>query len=129
MMPADYRCHKDHLWVKPMGGDVVQVGITHYAQDSLGEVVYVDCPSVGAEIEQGVSFGIVESVKVVSDLVSPVSGSVLEVNALLSADPCCLNREPYGEGWLLKVRLADPGQLDALMTGADYERHVAGKDA
>lgn len=126
MMPADYLCHKEHLWVRPLGEDVVLVGVTHYAQNSLGEVVYVDCPKAGTKIDQGVSFGIVESVKIVSDLISPVSGTVMEVNEQLKADPCCINRDPYGEGWLLKVRLPDSQALNGLMSAADYEKYVSG---
>jgi glycine cleavage system H protein len=129
MMPVDYLCHKEHLWAKPLGGNVVLVGVTHYAQNNLGEVVYVECPKVDAEINQGDSFGIIESVKVVSDLISPVSGTVLEVNELLTADPCCVNRDPYGEGWLLKVQLPDNSGLDGLMSATDYEKYTSGSDA
>lgn len=126
MMPADYLCHKEHLWARPLGEDMVLVGVTHYAQKSLGEVVYVECPRADTEIKQGVSFGIVESVKIVSDLISPVSGVVTEVNEQLTADPCRINRDPYGEGWLLKIRLPDGRALDGLMSAADYEKYVSG---
>lgn len=129
MMPADYLCHKEHLWVKPLGEDLVLVGVTHHAQNSLGEIVYVECPNAGTEIKQDVSFGIVESVKIVSDLISPVSGTVLGVNKQLTTDPCCINRDPYGEGWLLKVQLPDGQALSGLMSAADYEKYLSGSDA
>lgn len=128
MMPTDYLYHKEHLWAKPLGENVVLVGVTHYAQNNLGEIVYVECPKADTEIRQGVSFGIVESVKIVSDLISPVSGTVLEVNEQLTADPCCINRDPYGEGWLLKVQLPDIGGLDGLMSATDYKKYTSGSD-
>lgn len=128
MTPADYLYHKEHLWAKPLGENVVLVGVTQYAQNNLGEVVYVECPKVGTEIRQAVSFGIVESVKIVSDLISPVSGRVLEVNELLTADPCCINRDPYGEGWLLKVQLQDNSGLEGLMSATDYKEYTSGSN-
>lgn len=118
--------HKDHLWVRRDGDQEVWVGVTHYAQDSLGEVVYLECAETGTEIKQGVSLGIIESVKVMSDLISPVTGTVLTVNALISSDPCCVNRDPYQEGWLLKVKLADAAELDSLMSAEDYSQFVKG---
>lgn len=126
MTPPDCLYHKDHLWIRRAGDDEAVVGVTHYAQESLGEVVYVDCPKIGAEIQQGVSFGIIESVKVVSDLVSPVTGTVLSLNGILSDDPCSINRDPYGEGWLLKIKLANLDELSGLMSANDYERYVTG---
>ncbi|MHB1092510.1 glycine cleavage system protein GcvH [Thiobacillus sp.] len=128
MMPADYLCHKEHLWVRPLGDNLILVGVSQYAQNSLGEIVYVDCPNPPTEIKQDVSFGVIESVKVVSDLISPISGTVLEFNEQLMADPCCINRDPYGEGWLLKVRLPDDHALSGLMSASDYEKYVSGSD-
>lgn len=129
MMPDDFLCHKDHLWVKLVEPNTALVGVTHYAQYSLGEVVYVDCPNVATRIEQGDAFGTIESVKIVSDLISPVSGTVLAVNSALSSDPCCVNRDPYGEGWIVKVQLQDESELDELMSGVDYEKKVSSSSA
>ncbi|BBP04215.1 glycine cleavage system H protein [Sulfuriferula plumbiphila] len=126
MTPTDRLYHKDHLWVRQEGENEAWIGVTHHAQDSLGEVVYIECAEVGTEIRQGISFGIIESVKVMSDLISPVSGTVLSVNDMVSADPCCINRDPYMEGWLLKVKIADISELSGLMTAENYERHVKG---
>lgn len=126
MTPTDCLYHKDHLWVRQEGENEAWIGVTHHAQDSLGEVVYIECAEAGTEIRQGISFGIIESVKVMSDLISPISGSVLSVNDMVSADPCCINRDPYLEGWLLKVKIADISELSGLMSAENYERHVKG---
>ncbi|MDP1646253.1 MAG: glycine cleavage system protein GcvH [Thiobacillus sp.] len=126
MTPTDCLYHKDHLWVRRDGENEAWIGVTHHAQDSLGEVVYVECAKTGTEIKQGISFGIIESVKVMSDLVSPISGMVLSVNDMVSTDPCCINRDAYQKGWLLKVRIADVSELGGLMTAENYERHLRG---
>jgi glycine cleavage system H protein len=126
MVSTDCLFHKDHLWIRREGDNEVWVGVTHHAQDSLGEVVYIECAETGTEIKQGISFGIIESVKVMSDLISPVSGTVLSVNELVSGDPCCINRDPYQEGWLLKVKLADASELSSLMSAEDYSQFVKG---
>lgn len=126
MTPTDCLYHKDHLWIRREGEQEAWIGVTHYAQNSLGEIVYVECPDVGDEIKQGSSFGVIESVKVVSDLISPLSGQVLAANELISTDPCCINRDPYLEGWLLKVEIADINELSELMTAADYANYVNG---
>lgn len=126
MTPTDCLYHKDHLWVRREGENEAWIGVTHHAQDNLGEVVYIECAEAGTEIKQGISFGIIESVKVMSDLISPVSGTVLSVNEMASTDPCCVNREPYREGWLLKVRIAEISELDSLMSAENYELYVKG---
>lgn len=126
MTPADCLYHKEHLWVRLEGENEAWVGVTHYAQNSLGEIVYVECPEVGAEIKQGSSCGVIESVKVVSDLISPLSGRVLAINDLVSADPCCINRDPYLEGWLLKMEISDIGELSELISAVDYAEYVNG---
>ena len=119
--PEDLLYSKEHEWVK-VDGDVATIGITDYAQDSLGDIVYVELPKVGATIQQFSNVGVIESVKAVSDLFTPMSGEVLEVNAQLDGDPAAVNREPYGAGWLFKVRLGDPSEAKGLLAAADYEK-------
>jgi len=115
---------KEHEWLK-VDGDHAIVGITDYAQNSLGDIVYVELPRIGQKIEQFASIGVVESVKAVSDLFTPVGGEVTEVNAALEADPALVNRDAFGEGWLYKVKLADVGEQKNLMSAADYDALVA----
>jgi glycine cleavage system H protein len=110
---------KDHEWVK-IEGDVATVGITDYAQNSLGDIVYVELPRAGAEFAQFGNIGVIESVKAVSELFTPIGGDVLELNALLEADPGAVNRDPFGEGWLLKLRIKDDSERANLLSGADY---------
>lgn len=124
MNPADLKYDKEHEWVRTEG-DAAFVGISDFAQDQLGEVVYVDLPSVGDELIAGETFGEIESVKSVSELYAPVSGTVLEVNQDVDASPETINSDPYGTGWMIKVSIADPSQLDALMSADDYEAYVA----
>jgi glycine cleavage system H protein len=119
--PADLLYSKEHEWVR-IDGDSATIGITDYAQNSLGDIVYVELPKVGSAIRQFSNVGVVESVKAVSDLFTPVSGEVLEVNGTLDGDPAAVNREPYGAGWLLKVRLADPNEAKSLLSADDYEK-------
>lgn len=127
MYPSDLKYDREHEWVR-LDGDVATVGITHYAQDQLGEVVYVDLPSVGDEAIAGESFGEIESVKSVSELFSPVSGEIVEVNGALSDAPELVNESPYEDGWMIKVRVADPATaLDGLMTADEYEAFIAGE--
>lgn len=120
--PADLLYSKDHEWVK-IDGDTATVGITDYAQNSLGDIVYVELPKVGASVAQSGSVGVVESVKAVSDLFTPVSGEVTEVNGELENDPALVNREPFGGGWMFKLKLN--GQPSGLLSPADYEKLVA----
>lgn len=113
----------DHEWAH-VEGDVLVMGITDYAQDSLGEIVYVELPSEGDEITKGDPFGAVESTKAVSDLYAPVSGDVVEVNEALLDSPELINKDPYGEGWIIKVKVYDPGELDVLMNFVDYNNFI-----
>jgi glycine cleavage system H protein len=121
--PADLKYDKEHEWVR-VEGDSVAIGISDFAQDQLGEVVYVDLPSVGDDIVAGETFGEIESVKSVSELYAPVSGTVVDVNGSLDGAPETINSDPYGEGWMVKISLADPSQLDALMSADEYEAYV-----
>lgn len=122
--PADLLYSKEHEWVK-LDGDLATVGITDYAQDSLGDIVYVELPKAGSTIAQFGSIGVVESVKAVSDLFSPVGGEVVEINPALEAEPALVNREPYGGGWMFKVKLSDASQTAALLSAGDYEKLIA----
>ena len=118
--PEDLKYTEEHEWIK-VDGDSVTIGITDYAQDSLGDVVYVELPDADSTITAGETFGVVESVKAVSDLYAPVSGTVTEVNDSVVDGPEAINDEPYGDAWLLKVELSDTGELDKLMSAADYQ--------
>ena len=124
MIPADLRYTKEHEWVR-VAGDVATIGITQHAADQLGDVVFVELPAVGRLLEQFATFGVVESVKAVSDLFAPVGGEVVEVNAALTGAPEAVNSDPYGAGWMLRIRLADPAQVAALLDPAAYEALVA----
>ena len=124
MDPQDCRYTKEHEWVRA-AGDRGTVGITDYAQKQLGDVVFVELPEVGARVEAGKRFGTVESVKAVSELYAPVSGEVLEVHQALTQKPEILNTDPYGEGWMIVVKLADPGALSGLMDVGQYQAYVA----
>jgi glycine cleavage system H protein len=117
--PDDALYSKDHEWVKIEGG-VATIGITDYAQNSLGDIVYVELPRIGAEVAQFGNIGVVESVKAVSELFTPIGGEVLEVNPLLESDPAAVNREPFGAGWMLKVRVTDDSERANLLSAADY---------
>lgn len=123
--PSNYRYTKDHEWVV-IEGDTGTVGITMHAQEELGDIVYVDLPQTGTTIAKGDTFGSVESVKAVSDLYSPVSGEVVEVNGLLSSAPEKLNADPHGEAWLIKVKLSDPAEADSLLSAEDYQKYLEG---
>ena len=123
MYPADRKYTRDHEWVRVADGQG-HVGITDYAQQQLGDVVYVELPAVGRTFAQGEQFGAVESVKAVSDLYCPVSGEVVSVNDTLAEHPETINRDPH-ETWLIVVKLADAGELDALLDARDYGAHVA----
>jgi glycine cleavage system H protein len=120
--PEELRYTTEHEWVSTEEGNRVRVGITDFAQDALGDVVYVDIPEEGTEVTAGEAFGEVESTKSVSDVFSPVSGRVVERNGVLSESPELVNRDPYGEGWMVVVELSDPGQLDGLLDAAAYRR-------
>ncbi len=122
--PSDCRFTKEHEWVY-VDGDVGTVGITDYAQDQLGDVVYVDMPQPGQSLKQFDKMGEIESVKTVSDLYTPVSGEVSEVNGAVSDRPELVNKDPFGEGWLVKVRLSSKAELQALMSPDDYDAFTA----
>lgn len=122
--PENLLYSKEHEWVK-IDGDIATVGITEYAQSSLGDIVYVELPKTGAHVVQFGNIGVVESVKAVSDLFTPVGGEVVEVNAELDGDPALVNREPFAGGWMLKVRLSDASETARLLSPSAYEQLVA----
>jgi glycine cleavage system H protein len=124
MVPDDRRFTKEHEWVRVEGDEAV-IGITQYAADQLGDIVFVELPTVGKALEQFATFGVVESVKAVSDLYAPVAGEVVGINEALADKPELVNGEPFGDGWMVRVRLADPAQVDGLLDAAGYERLVA----
>jgi glycine cleavage system H protein len=121
MVPADLRYTKDHEWVR-VDGDTATIGVTDFAANQLGDVVFVDLPAAGKPVEQFATFGVVESVKAVSDLYAPVSGEVTEVNGELGANPELVNSDPYGAGWMIKVKLGDAAQVGELLDAAGYEK-------
>jgi glycine cleavage system H protein len=121
--PADLRYTREHEWAR-LEGQRARVGITHYAQDQLGDVVFVELPKVGAKVTQMQSFGVVESVKAVSDLFAPLSGVVAEVNEELTREPERVNRDPYGTGWLVVIELANAAEAEKLMTAQQYEEFL-----
>jgi glycine cleavage system H protein len=118
--PEDLLYHEEHDWAR-LEGDSAVFGITWYAQDSLGEVVFFDAPEVGKTVTKGQSYAEIESVKAVSDVIAPMSGEILEVNEAVSQTPETVNEDPYGQGWLVKVKLSDPSEAESLMAPADYE--------
>jgi glycine cleavage system H protein len=124
MYPEELHYTKQHEWVR-LKDDVGVVGITDHAQNELGDIVYVDLPRVGAKVEQAKTMGSVESVKAVSDIYSPVSGEVIEINDVLATSPEKLNESPHGDGWLVKIRLSAPAEIQGLLSAADYEKYVA----
>jgi len=123
--PDDLRYHPEHDWVRVEGDEAV-FGITWYAQDALGEVVYYDPPDVGGVVVKDQSYGELESVKAVSDIIAPASGEVTAVNEALADTPETVNSDPYGSGWLIRVRLTDPSELDGLMDAEAYRSYLAG---
>ena len=125
MVPGDLRYTKDHEWVRVEGDEAV-VGITQYAADQLGDIVFVELPDLGRSLTQHSTFGVVESVKAVSDLFAPVAGEVTGTNPDLTGSPEIVNTDPYGAGWMLRVRLADPAQVDGLLDASAYEQLTAG---
>ncbi len=120
-VPENLLYSKEHEWVK-IDGDKATIGITDYAQNSLGDIVYVELPKIGAKIDQFGNVGVIESVKAVSDLFTPISGEVLEVNTVLDTDPASVNKDPYGEGWLFKVRVGNGADTGNLLSPGDYEK-------
>jgi len=122
--PEDLKYSKEHEWVL-VEDNVATVGITDYAQDQLGDIVFVELPAIGDKVSKEDAFGVVESVKAVSDIYAPVSGKVLEINDDLSDNPEMVNEDPYGDGWMIKIEINDPDELQELMTAAEYEEYVA----
>jgi glycine cleavage system H protein len=121
--PDDLRYHSEHDWARIADGEAV-LGVTWFAQDALGELVHYEPPDEGSTIAKDESYGEVESVKAVSDLISPLSGEVLEVNAKVVDEPETVNEDPYGDGWLVRIRLSDPSEVDSLLDAAAYRKHV-----
>jgi glycine cleavage system H protein len=126
MVPKDCRYTKEHEWVK-MDGALGTVGITDFAQHELGDVVFVELPKIGAKFSAGDSFGTVESVKAVSEIYAPVSGEVAEINPALGNEPEKINQDPHGAAWLIKLKLANPAEVNSLMDAAAYEAYIAEK--
>jgi glycine cleavage system H protein len=120
-LPDNLLYSKEHEWVR-IDGDVATVGITDYAQNALGDIVYVELPRSGKQVDQFGNIGVVESVKAVSDLFTPIGGEVVEVNGALENDPGAVNRDPYGEGWMLKLKLKNPAEKNNLLSASDYEK-------
>ena len=125
--PSDLRYTESHEWIR-IKGEIATCGITAYAQEQLGDVVHVELPEVGAEVEAAEQAAEVESVKAVSDIFAPVSGEVVEINEAIDDSPELVNSDPYGEGWLFRVRLSDPAQASSLMGALAYDEHVAAQD-
>jgi len=126
MYPTDYRYSKEHEWIK-VDGAIATLGITDYAQEQLGDVVFVEVPKVGATVKAGAVFGSVESVKAVSEIFSPVSGEISETNPVLAATPETINKDPHGAAWLVKIKMSNPAEVSSLMDAAAYQAFIAEK--
>jgi glycine cleavage system H protein len=129
MNPREYKYTKDHEWICPESGDKGKVGIADYAQSHLGDLVFLDLPAPGTQVKQFSKMGEIESVKAVSDLFSPVSGKVTEVNQEAIDNPQIVNQDPYGEGWLVRLEISQPSELDNLMNSDDYDKYAAELEA
>jgi glycine cleavage system H protein len=127
-VPEDLQYSKDHEWIR-VDGDIGTIGITDHAQNSLGDVVYVELPKAGETFAAHESFGSVESVKAVSEIFTPVSGEVVEVNESLQDEPEKVNSDPYGEGWMIRIRMRNRGEVDSLLSAAEYEDFTKGEEA
>lgn len=123
-IPQDLRYTDEHEYVRTEVDGAVTIGITHYAQGELGDVVYVDLPEVGTTVERMDVFGTIEAVKAVSELFSPLAGEILEVNSALEGDPSLVNQDPYGDGWMIKVQVRDPAELNTMLSPSDYAQHI-----
>jgi glycine cleavage system H protein len=123
-IPQDLRYSKDHEWVR-LEGDVAVIGVTHFAQCELGDIVFVEVETEGDELETGEVFGTIEAVKTVSDMIMPVAGEVLEFNANLEDSPALINEDPYGEGWVVKIKVADADEVAALLSAEGYASEIA----
>jgi len=125
VIPDDLKYSKEHEWVK-VNGDIATVGITDYAQGELGDIVFVELPVVGTKVEYMKPFGTIEAVKAISDLYSPLTGEVTEANNQLESDASIINSDPYGEGWIIKIKMSDSGELNGLLSAAEYESEIGG---
>jgi glycine cleavage system H protein len=128
MYPEELKYTKEHEWAR-LEGAAIRVGITHYAQDSLGDIVYVDLPAPGTQVAAGQAFGEVESTKSVSDIYSPITGSITERNSRLEDSPEIVNQDPYGDGWMVLISPTNPGELDGLLSAADYQAFIEAESA
>ena len=128
MYPTDLRYTAEHEWVRMEKDGIAVVGVTHFAQDQLGDVVFLNLPSVGAEVEQSKRFGEIESVKTVSEIFSPVNGKIVEINQEAVENPELVNKDPYGKGWLIKVAVKNAAEVEKLMTAQQYEQSIVGKE-
>lgn len=122
-IPADLKYTKEHEWVK-IEDNLAIVGVTDYAQGELGDIVFVELPAVGDSVKAGASFGTIEAVKAVSEIFSPLSGKVAEINELLEDDPMVINSDPYGNGWMIKIEFSDSGEMDSLISSDDYQNII-----
>jgi len=123
-VPDDLLYSEEHEYVRKIDDDLIEIGITDYAQGELGDIVFVSLPKVGEEFDQGQVFGTIEAVKAVSELFSPASGEVTEVNGAIDADPAVVNADPYGDGWMVRIRLSALSELDALLNSEAYSQHI-----
>ena len=121
--PNDIKYTKEHEWVS-LDGETATIGITDYAQSQLGDIVFVEFPDINSEINQNETFGVIEAVKTVADLFAPVSGEIIEVNSLLEDSPNFINSDPYGSGWIIKIKINDSNEYNGLMSSDDYEEHI-----
>ena len=121
--PNDIKYTKEHEWVS-LDGETATIGITDYAQSQLGDIVFVEFPDINSEINQNETFGVIEAVKTVADLFAPVSGEIIEVNSSLEDSPNFINSDPYGSGWIIKVKIKDSNEYNGLMSSEDYEEHI-----
>ena len=124
-LPADLKYTKTHEWVRDNGDGTVTVGITDHAQESLGDIVFVELPEVGTQVFAGKAFAVVESVKAVSEIFTPVAGEIVEVNDGLNDSPEVVNSDPYGEAWFVKIKMNNPGEADKMLTAAEYEEYLS----
>ncbi len=127
-LPEDFRFTNDHEWADDQGDGTVRIGVTHFAQEALGDIVFVELPAEDEEFDKGDAFGVVESVKTVSDVYAPVSGRVVEVNDELESAPELVNDSPYDEGWIVEIEMSDPDEFEELMTADEYEGFLEGQE-
>jgi len=126
-VPMDLYFTNDHAWIL-VEDDIGTIGLTDYAQSQLSEIVYIELPSVGSEVVQGSPFGTIEAMKTVAEIISPMSGEVIEVNENLENDPLQVNADPYGEGWMIKIKIHEPAEVENILTPQDYILYVSGED-